>query len=317
MAMDSDALLTFVTIHHAGGFSSAADRLGRSQPAISRRIALLEDRLGVPVFERAAGGVVLSEAGRALLPHAERVLAALRDAESAMATLRDETAGRVALVAVGTLAGTNLTAVLKRFAADHPAVELVVGTANSAEVSDMIRRGEAMIGLRYLADLSPDLVCARIGAETMAVACAAGHPLAGRRQPTLAALAGERWFAFRNAYEQRATFTDNIFAQFQARGIGTLDWTPVDSLNAMKRMVEAGFGIALLPQSAIAEERRLGSLGVIPVADLKAANPVHTVVRRDGYLSPATRKLLTLLAETPDLAGEPVAKRRPHEKAHG
>ena len=317
MAMDSDALLTFVTIHQAGGFSSAAERLGRSQPAISRRIALLEDQLGVPVFERAAGGVVLSEAGRALLPHAERVLAALRDAESAIAALRDRPAGRVALVAVGTLAGTNLTAVLRRFAADHPAVELVVGTANSAEVSDMIRRGEAMVGLRYLADLSPDLVCERIGAETMTVACAADHPLAGRRQATLAALAGERWFAFRNAYEQRETFADNIFAQFQARGIGAIGWTPVDSLNAMKRMVEAGFGIALLPQSAIAEERRLGSLSLIPVADLKAANPVHTVVRRGGYLSPATRDLLRRLAEAPDLAGEPVARERQGKKTRG
>ena len=113
MAMDSDALLTFVTIHQAAGFSSAAEILGRSQPAISRRIALLEDELGVPVFERAAGGVVLSEAGRTLLPHAERVLAALRDAASAIEAMRTDAAGRVAIVTVGTLAGTNLTAILE------------------------------------------------------------------------------------------------------------------------------------------------------------------------------------------------------------
>jgi DNA-binding transcriptional LysR family regulator len=98
-----------MAIHSARGFSSAADILGRSQPAISRRIALLEQELGITLFERATGGVVLSEAGRTLLPHAERVHAALRDAANAMEALRTETAGAVSIVAVGTLAGTNLT----------------------------------------------------------------------------------------------------------------------------------------------------------------------------------------------------------------
>jgi len=101
--MDSDALLTFVTIYQANGFSGAARVLGRTQPAISRRIALLEEQLGMPVFERASSGVVLSEVGRVLLPHAERVLAALRDAESAMEALRTGTAGKVSIAAVGTL----------------------------------------------------------------------------------------------------------------------------------------------------------------------------------------------------------------------
>ena len=150
--MDSEALQTFMAIHCARGFSSAADILGRSQPAISRRIALLEQELGVPLFERATGGVVLSEAGRTLLPHAERVHAALRDAANAMEALRTETAGAVSIVAVGTLAGANLTPVLKRFAADHPKIDLSISTASSAVVSNLVRRGEAVNGLRYLLD---------------------------------------------------------------------------------------------------------------------------------------------------------------------
>lgn len=308
--MDSEALLTFVTIHQANGFSSAAEILGRSQPAISRRIALLEDELGVPVFERAAGGVVLSEAGRTLLPHAERVLAELRDGASAIEAMRTDAAGRVAIVAVGTLAGTNLTAVLKRFAAAHPRVDLSIGTATSAEVSDLVRRGEAMIGLRYLLDIAPYLVCEHIASETMAVACSAEHPFAGKRLRSLTALRHASWFAFRSAYDQRETFADNIFAQFQTRGVGEIRWTSVDSLNAMKRLVEAGLGVALLPESAIDEELRIGSLATIPVGDLKVANPVHAVVRRGGYLSPATLHLLALLRTAPGLAGRSTLSRQ-------
>jgi len=304
VGMDSEALLTFVTIHQAGGFSRAAELLGRSQPAISRRIALLEDELGVPVFERATGGVVLSQAGRILLPHAERVLAALRDATNAIVSLRTETAGHVSIVAVGTLAGTNLTAILKRFVVNHPKIDLSISTATSAEVSDLVRRGEAMIGLRYLLDTAPDIVCEHIASETLVVVCAAEHRFAGKTLATLALLSGEPWFAFPIAYDRRETFADNIFAQFQARGIAEIRWTPVDSLNAKKRLIEAGLGIALLPESAVAEELRSGSLATIRLADLDVANPVYAVVRRGGYLSPATLNLLALLRSAQSLVGK-------------
>jgi DNA-binding transcriptional LysR family regulator len=317
--MDSDSLLTFVTIHQAKGFSAAADILGRSQPAISRRIALLEDQLGMPVFERAAGGVALSDAGRMLLPHAERVLAALRDAANAIEAMRTETAGKVAIVAVGTLAGTNLTTVLKRFTAAHPRIELSIRTATSAEVSDLVRRGEATLGLRYLLDPSPDIVSEHIASEAMVVACPREHRLAGQRVASLTALRDEPWFAFPNAFHQRETFADNIFAQFQARGIGAISWTPVDSLTAKKRLIEAGLGLALLQESAIDDERRLRSLATITVGDLTVNNPVYVVVRKGGYLSPATLSLLALLRKESSFAARPVARprasRRPPRKA--
>src|SRR5262249_3489736 len=179
--MDSDALKTFVAIHRSKGFSSAAAALGRSQPAISRRIALLEQRLGVPLFERAAGGgIALSSAGRALLPYAERVIAALGDAEHALLALRTGNAGPVALPAVGTLAGANLTPVLKRFSGEYPKVKLSIRTATSAEVSELVRRGEATIGLRYLLDRSSDIVCRHIGSETMRIVCSPEHECAGK-----------------------------------------------------------------------------------------------------------------------------------------
>ncbi|HMI92255.1 MAG TPA: LysR family transcriptional regulator [Polyangiales bacterium] len=303
--MDSDALLTFVTINQAKSFSRAAAILRRTQPAISRRIALLEEQLGMPVFERANSGVVLSEVGRALLPHAERVLAALRDAESAMEAMRAETAGRVSIAAVGTLAGTNLTTVLKRFAAKHPKIELTIRTATSAEVSDIVKRGEATLGLRYLLDPSSDIVSEHIASEGMVIACSREHRFAGKKLASLAELRDEPWFAFPNAFAQRETFADNIFAQFQACGIGSIKWTPIDSLTAKKRLIEAGLGLALLAESTVDEELRRRSLSTITVAGMTAVNPIHAIVRKSGYLSPAARRLLTLLRNESGLAGKP------------
>jgi DNA-binding transcriptional LysR family regulator len=128
------------------------------------------------------------------------------------------------------------------------------------------------------------------------VACGNRHRFAGKRVDSLAELAAEAWLAFPRAREATA---DNLFAQFLVRGVASLRWTPVDSLTAQKRLIEAGFGLALLPESSIREERASGSLATIEVADLRAGNPVFAIVRKGGYLSPAARDLLALLAAQP------------------
>jgi DNA-binding transcriptional LysR family regulator len=290
--LDSEALETFVTIHRAGGFSAAAQRLHRSQPAISRRIAVLEAKLGAPLFERVAGGIVLSQTGQVLLPYAERVLAALKDASDA---LRSRNAGPVSMAAVGTLAGTGLSAVLERFAALFPDARLSLQTATSTGVSERVRRGEVSIGLRYFDDPSPDLVCLGLRPERLRVVCGCAHRLAGKSVRSLRELSAEPWLAFPDPFDRREASAASLFIQFQIRGVPEIQWTPVDSLTAQKRLIEAGFGIALLPESSISEERARKTLATISVRDLDVANPVTAIVRKDGYLSAAARKLLELL----------------------
>ncbi len=292
--MDSEALNTFLTVHRRGGISNAAKVLHRSQPAISRRIALLEQELGVPLFERIAGRTMLSDAGRVMVPYAERAVAAAQDAENAVRALAQSNAGPVALAVVGTLAGGRLSAILKRFAAEHPAVELSLRTATSAEVSDLIRRGEATIGLRYDRDRSRDLDCELLFTERLQVVCAPDHPRAGRRVAELADLRGERWIAFPIVPGRREITASHVFALFQTHGLGEIAWTPVDSLTAQKRLVEAGLGIALLSESNAAEELQHASISTIGVGDLKASHDVVTVTRRGGFLSAASRRLLEI-----------------------
>ena len=295
--MDSEALSTFVAVHRAGGFSAAADLLHRSQPAISRRIAVLEDQLQAPLFERTAAGVMLSQVGQALVPHAERVLAALEDARQAVHALRSADAGPLALAAVGTLAGPNLTTVLRRLTAQAPNVDLTLRTATSSQVSELVRRGEANLGIRYFEDRSPDLQCHPMPAEVLVVACAPGHPLAGGSVASLADLAKAPWLAFPRLDAHGEIVAETLFAQFLVRRIAEVRWTAVDSLTAQKRLVEAGFGLGLMPESSLAEERAGGTLAVIDVDDLAAFNPVFAIQRRGGYLSGAAQTLLGLLTE--------------------
>jgi DNA-binding transcriptional LysR family regulator len=295
--MDSDALNTFLTVHRRGGVSNAARALHRSQPAISRRIALLEQELGVPLFERVAGRTKLSDAGRVMVPYAERAVAAAQDAENAIRALTQQNAGPVSLAVVGTVAGGKLSEILKRFAREYPAVDLALRTATSAEVSDLIRRGEATIGLRYDIDRLRDLDYTRLATEHLQVVCAPDHRLAGKRVSKLADLSAERWIAFPEIPGRREISASHVFALFQTHGLGEIDWTPVDSLTAQKRLVEAGLGVALLTQSHAADELRFGSISTIRVGDLTASQDIVAVTRRGGFLSAASQRLLEIIRD--------------------
>src|SRR3954447_18213244 len=128
MDVQLDQVEAFVAITRHGGSTTPAAGLHVSQPAISRRIQLLEHELGAPLFERIPAGVIPTEAGRALLPHAEALLASMRDGIDAVRALAGTATGAVTLALVGTLASTALTDRLRRFREQHPRVELRLQT---------------------------------------------------------------------------------------------------------------------------------------------------------------------------------------------
>jgi DNA-binding transcriptional LysR family regulator len=294
--MDSQALDTFLAVHRCGGVSAAALALSRTQSAISRRLALLEQEVGAPLFERIGRGLVLSDVGAALLPHAERVVAAVGDAHAAALDARAGTSGTVQLATVGTLANAWLTGALQAVRAQHPSLDLRVLTATSAEVSDRVRSGEASVGLRYFEDRAADLECRVVSQERLVVVCAPAHRHAGRRVASLSRLAEERWLAFPVAERRPEAHAANVAAQFLVRGIERVDWVAIDGLTAQKRLVEAGYGLAMLQSTAVEEELARGSLARIRVDDLDVAIPVACVVRKGSHLGGGARSLLAALS---------------------
>lgn len=297
MPVEIDQVRALVAIVRGGGFTRAAAALHLSQPAVSRRLHLLERELGAPLFERTRRGVLLTEAGRAFLPHAEALLASMRDGAEAVRALDGIDRGTITLALVGTLASTPLTARLQEFRAACPDVQLRLRTALSAEVSALVRRGDATLGLRYDADPDPDLIAVVIHDESRLVVCAPRHRLARARAVTPSMLAGEAWIGFPQRPGSPAEPSSLPLQQcLAAAGLGGAEIIAIDSLTAQKRMVEAGFGLALLPESSVDEEVRAGTLRVLKVAAMRVTIPVVLIHRRRAYLSAATRRLMALLA---------------------
>jgi DNA-binding transcriptional LysR family regulator len=308
--MNVHELQTFVSISQLGGVSRAASHLHRSQPAITRRVKLLEDQLGVPLLERGPGGSVLTEAGRTFLPYAEAALAALKDGEQAVQALQGADHGVVSLAIVGTLTGTTIVEQLRRFSARHRKSRLLLRTANSFEVSDLVRRGEVSLGLRYFADLSPELVSQQISEEKVVVTCSAQHGFAGKRVRDPQQLRSDQWLALPMT-RHRGSFAHLLARQLASAHLDDAPMMVIDSLSAQKRLIEAGIGIALLPESAIQEELRLGTLRTIDVPRLQTTVPVHVLHRKSGYLTGAARTLLSIIS---NVTARPIVSARPGNK---
>ncbi|HEV7735061.1 MAG TPA: LysR family transcriptional regulator [Candidatus Binatia bacterium] len=299
--MDIANLEAFVAVVEHGGFTRAASALHLSQPALSRRIGLLEHTLRQPVFERGRLGTRLTDAGRIFLSHAEAALACLRDGAAAVRELEQGQTGDLGLAIVGTLASTGVAAQLGRFRDTHPGVRVLLRTGGSAEVSSLVRRGDVVLGLRYFADAAPDIVSRTLYRESLVVVAAADHRLTRLRRLAPDRLRSESWVAF----SQRRGATADPFGQVIRRSLATAglddaDVVAIDSLTAQKRLVEAGFGLALMPASSVVEELERRTLRTLDVPALRGAVDVTLIHRKGAFLGAAARQLVAALEHEPE-----------------
>jgi DNA-binding transcriptional LysR family regulator len=292
MTMEFIEIEAFVTIAEAGSFTKAAMTLHVSQPAVSRRIELLENELGAPLFERNRGGTRLTSAGEAFLPFAHRVLASVRDGSAAVDASQTGEEGAIALALVGTLASTSLTDRLRSFRESHPGVRLSLRTARSDEVGRLVQTGEVSLGLRYFPDPSPVIQSEIIDTEKLVVVCAGNSRFVSRTSPQSHELSGVPWVGFAStAGTSGEQFARTLHRQLVRAGLDESELIIVDSLTAQKRLIEADFGLGLLPISSIDEELHVGSLRVIEIPYVAASIPVVMIHRRDGFLGPAAHRL--------------------------
>ncbi|HKP62648.1 MAG TPA: LysR family transcriptional regulator [Polyangiales bacterium] len=294
--IDLDQLDAFIAISERGTVTAAARKLHRTQSAISRRLALLEDALGAQLFDRRGAKLALSDCGRAFLPFAESALAALVSGREAVQQQLAPDAGSVSIAIVGPLVETPLAAALR--ALPRASSKLSVLTASSAEVSRLVRRGDANLGVRYFEDEDTELAYVRLGTERMCVVGAPDHGPPRKR---------ERWIGFPTTRTAKDDLGRLLAQQLAAAGLRSPEVMVVDSLSAQKRLVEVGLGIALLPESSVREELARGTLVRLDVPRVATTIDIHLVHRHAGYLSPAARAVIALLRRA--FTAKPTPKR--------
>jgi len=282
----------FLAVGTFGGFRRAADALRVSQPAVSARIKALEDSLGVALFDRARTGLALSPAGRALRPHAEQLLHAVALARQAVHDLRPSSGGGAITIAAALSICTYLLPdVLKRFQTAHPKTLITVRSGHSKEVLGMVLAGEAELGLaRSLLHPGIETVSLRDDPLILVSAPAGVMARAGRArledvaaQPLILFDRGSSDWTLSHGLFRRAGLVPNVVLE-------------VESIEAAKRMVERGIGLAFLPQLAVGREIRRRRLRAIDIRDAEPLSRSLDVIHpRQRPLSTEAQALLKTL----------------------
>jgi DNA-binding transcriptional LysR family regulator len=306
--MDIHQVEAFLAVGTFGGFRRAAAALRLTQPAVSARIRALEDSLSVRLFERGrqGHGLALSAAGRALRPHAERLLQAVALARQAVHDIRPASGGAIQIAAVLSICTYLLPDVLKRFQSAHPNVMITVRSGHSKEVLEMVLRGDAEIGLaRSLHHPEVETVSLRDDPLVL-VGRAASWPMRARRarleeiadRPLIFFDRGSSDWTLTQGLFRRAGFVPNVALE-------------VETIETAKRMVERGMGLAFLPHLAVGGELRRRSLVAIEIVDAEPiARSLDVIHPRPRPLSPAARALLQALRSTLSEADGPPRRRR-------
>ena len=268
----------FLEVARRGSVSRAAEALFITQPTLTARLHGLERELGTKLFLRTPRGMRLTDAGQAWVPFAERAIRALSEGRDALEQVKTASAGHLTIGSALAVSTYILPDLLERFVAAHPRVEVAVRTGHSEDVVEMVLRDDVQLGLGRAIN-HPDLDLRPFHREELTLVCSPDHPFAKRRTVTLAEVTNEKLIMF----DRTSSYYEITQSAFITAGVRLRRYMEMDSIEAAKKMVERGLGVALLPRTAVEREVDGGTLRRVK---LRGAPPMYNFIasfrRRDA-----------------------------------
>ncbi|AIZ32207.1 LysR family transcriptional regulator [Pseudomonas parafulva] len=285
--MDLANLSAFIAIAETGSFSSAAERLHLTQPAVSKRIAGLEQLLGVRLFDRLGREVSLTEAGRALLPRAYQIVNVLDDTRRALTNLTGEVTGRLTLATSHHIGLHRLPPVLRAFTREYPGVALDIQFLDSEAAYDEVLHGRAEIAVITLAPEPHHLIRATpVWNDALDFVAAPEHPLARDSHVRLADVARHP-----AVFPGGNTFTHHIVQRlFESQGLTPNIAMSTNYLETIKMMVSIGLAWSVLPRTMLD-----GQVASIALPGICLSRQLGYILHTERTLSNAARAFMALL----------------------
>jgi DNA-binding transcriptional LysR family regulator len=277
-----------------GSLSAAAESLDYTQPAISQQIAALEREVGTRLLERGTRPVRFTDAGTALLAHAEAVLARLDDAEQELAEIKGLRAGRLRLASFSTALASLVPRAIAVFTERHPDVRVSVVEDQLQGVIGRLVHWELDLGLIYEHEALPEpeveLERVHLLDEQFELLLPHHHRFAGRRALRLDQLANETWIGGIGAYHHI------LHHSCQDAGFEPHVAYRTDDYRAIQAFVAAGLGVAMLPRLALAlMPPRIARVAIRPHSPLRRISAARLA---KSFRSPATDTMVRVLTET-------------------
>lgn len=290
--MQLQDLKAFVTVAEERSFSAAARKLHRTQPAVSQAIRRIEEDLGDRLFDRSSRNGTLTEAGALLLDHARRLIRMAAETQAAIRELQQVRRGRV-VIGANEAAVHSLLPFLREYAAAHPEVSVEVRRVPSRRIPAELLDRSMDFGVMTFAPAERGLQSIPLGSDELVMLAHPGHPLASRKRVSI----GEVGRQVVIAHNDPSPTRERVLRLYEQKHEPINIQVSLPSLDGIKRAVEMGVGVAVLPRRCALTEIERGDLVAVTIPELKGTRVVRFVLRRTGELSHAASAFLRLVRD--------------------
>jgi DNA-binding transcriptional LysR family regulator len=283
-------LAAFLAVATDRSFSAAARRLHRTQPAISQAVRRVEDELGERLFDRSSRDGTLTEAGRLLQDYAQRLLGLAGEAETAIKELQQVRRGRV-IMGANEAAVHSLLPHIERFASLHPKVVVEVRRVPSRQIAGAVLDRSIDFGVLTFLPADRGVQTLLLGGDDIVLLTSPTHPLADRRRVTIEEVGRQVVIAHNDPSPTR----DRVLRAYERKRTSINIQISLPSLDGIKRAVEMGIGVALLPRRCALTEIARGHLVAVKMPELGAQRQVRLAFRKTGERSRAADAFLEVV----------------------
>lgn len=297
--MDMNQLEVLIAVAQEKSFSRAAERLHRTQPAISQAIRRLETEIGEPLFDRSSKDGTMTAAGRVLFGHAQQMMNLRHSAHAAIKELKGLHRGKLSLSA-NEYTVMYLLPLLPVFRARHPHIKIEVKRSLASRISSEILARETEIGIVSFKPSDPAIASVGVLTDELALIVPLNHPLAAKKIVSIRELGAESFIA----HNVPSPYREKVVRTFEKYRTPLNISLEMPTLEAIKRFVESGMGVALIPKLASQAEIARGQVAALTVREMKLERKLYLVYRKSATLSHAARAFLRVARELPK-AGTP------------
>jgi len=285
------SLKIFCDIVSRRSFSRAAEDNGISQSGASQVVGQLEHRLGVQLIERSKRPLVPTREGQVFYDGCRKIIARYDALEDEVRSLHEQVAGRVRVAAIYSVGLHHMSRYLQEFMSLHPKANVRLEYLHPERVLEAVENGEADIGVVSYPRSTRTIHAEPWREEPMVLACAPGHPFAGRHDVPLSALDGRAMVSF----DPDLVIRHEIDRVLAAHGVEPNIVMEFDNIETIKRAIEIDTGVALLPEPTVLREVAAGTLSSVRIADEELVRPLGIIHARSKPLAPTVRRFIELL----------------------
>ena len=289
--MHLETLKVFCDVVETKSFSVAASQNYVTQSAVSQQIRMLEEKYGKQLLERTRGNVQLTPAGEILYQVSKEIVQRYTELEARIQAATKVVAGTVRVATVHSIGLYELSSQLKRFLRAFPQVQLQLEYSRSNKIYEDALRGSVDLGIVAYPSRRPGITVLPFREDRLVLVCAPQHPLAKFQKTSIKKLAGEPLVGFDRDIPTRKE-TDRVLRR---HGIDARYVMELDNVEVMKRVVEIGLGLAILPEQVVRPEVKGGTLAVVQLSDEVFLRPLGIIHRSGKHFSPAAEKFIECL----------------------